>query len=207
MSVVVCSATMLYYGAMNLHDFILSNDLADTDPVIVSERYITAVADLDLTAQVAALEPSVRPHAGRIASSIRKAQRGGPAHTVHDSHTGNGGPAHTTNDGQEEHGGPAHGSRDSQGRNGGPAPAWAQKNAKLIAWCWDHQGDHFYIPSAGGRRKLVEITAPEWESRARWLSQSAEGSLRSAGESRAYASLIVDAGAETLAGVLEQVTA
>ena len=190
---------------VNLHDYILSNSLADADPGVITVGYITAVQALDVDGQIAALEPSVRPHASRLASAIRKAQRSGSAHVSDDSQVVNGGPAHEAHDSQKADGGPAHTTNDSHGSYGGPAvPEWARQNAALIGWCRDHQSDHYWIPGAG-RRKLAEVTAAEWESRARWLTQQAEGVTKSAREVRAFAALITAAGAETLAGVLDQV--
>jgi hypothetical protein len=188
---------------MNLHEFILERSLADTDPRLIAISYVTAVLKLgDVAEQVAALEPSVRPHASRLASAQRRALRGGPAHAIDDSQVHNGGPAQKPNDGHTRDGGPAHNSSDSQDRHGGPAPAWAAGNASLIAYCRDHQSDHYWIPGAG-RRKLAEITADEWLARARWLGQQAEGAAKSAARSRAFASLIQAAGGQTLADVLE----
>jgi len=194
---------------MNLHDYILGQGLADTDPGEIAAGYIAAVRGLAPDAQLAALEPSVRPHASRLASTIRRAQRasGGPAHAPDENQDIDGGPAQVRNDNQEVDGGPAQASDGSHARYGGPAaPAWMRQNAQLIAWCRDHQSDHYWIPGAG-RRKLAEITALEWEARARWLTQQAEGAARSAGQVRAFAALIEAAGAETLHDVLQKAEA
>lgn len=193
---------------MNLHDYILSNALADADPSVIADAYIKEVLALDdPDLQVAALEPSVRPHASRLASGIRRVIRSGPAHTRDDIQRADGGPAHHAHDGQEDNGGPARAPGDSQGPHGGPAlPKWAQKNMDLIRYCRIHADDNYFIPSAGRRRRLADITAPEWESRATWLRQQAEGVRKSSETADGYAALIRAAGADTIGGVLEKVT-
>jgi hypothetical protein len=188
---------------MNLHEYIIDGSLADADSRTIAVGYVTAVLKLSDTAeQVAALEPSVRPHASRLASAQRRALRGGPAQNLDGSQDANGGPAHDQHDSHVGNGGPTHRRNDSRARHGGPAPAWAAGNASLIAYCRDHQSDHYWIPGAG-RRKLAEITADEWLARARWLGQQAEGAAKSAARSRAFAALIQAAGGQTLADVLE----
>ena len=192
---------------MNLHDYILSNALADADPSVIADAYIKEVLALDVPdLQVAALEPSVRPHASRLASGIRRVIRSGPAHGASGSQESDGGPAHTHSDSHGDDGGPAHTPDDSHAASGGPAlPSWAQKNLDLIRYCRIHADDNYFIPSAGRRRRLADITAPEWESRATWLRQQAEGVRKSSETADGYAALIRAAGADTIGGVLEQV--
>src|ERR1700683_4151899 len=138
---------------MNLDRYILDNGLADAEPSKIAVDYITAVLKLkSKEEQIASLEPLVRTHASSFASKIRRAQRSGPAHRDDDSQARNGGPAHGTDDSQPKHGGPAQRSHDGQNRNSGPA--WVRNNADVIAYCRDHQSDHYWIPGAG-RRKLA----------------------------------------------------
>lgn len=191
-------------AVMNLHEYILSYSLADGDPEQIALSYIGDVLDLpDREAQIAALEPSVRPHASRLASAIRRAQRAsGPAQQMNDSQVSDGGPAQAGSGNQRGNGGPAHTRGDSQTSRGGPLiPEWARTNAALISYCRQHASDHYFVPKAG-RRKLDEITADEWLARERWLTQQSEGAAKSARQSRALADLIVAAGGVTIGDVL-----
>ncbi len=85
-------------------------------------------------------------------------------------------------------------------------PAWASKHASLIAYCRDHQADHYWIPRTG-RRKLAEITADEWLARARWLTQQSEGAAKSAQRVREFAELIATSSADTIGELLALVPA
>lgn len=191
---------------MNLHEYILARELADTDPDVIAIGYIRLVLGLaDEDEQVAALEPSVRPHASRLASSIRRAQRAGPGQSRYDGQGHNAGPGQTRYDSQGENAGPGHKVNDGHRNYAGPGvPEWAVENAPLIAYCRDHQSDNFWIPGAG-RRKLAEITGPEWDSRARWLTQQSQGAAKAAARVREYAALIEAAGVACIADVLEAV--
>jgi hypothetical protein len=188
---------------VNLNEYIISNALADAEPSVIAAGYIKeALALADADEQLAALEPSVRQHASALASRLRRAFRSGPAQNRRDSQTPDGGP----DDGygsQGADGGPAQVGHDDHGTRGGPAviPAWARDSATLIAYCKDHWYDWYYIPGEG-RRRLHEITAGQWQARARWLRQIAAGTTLAADRSAAFAALVEAAGAATIGDAL-----